>query len=303
MENILLLFVCLLCGVFFQKIKTLPTNSYKSLNFFIIYFSAPSLVLYYIPKIKIELALMYPLLASWLCFLISFLFFYVIGKRAGWSNKLIGCLILTTGLNNTIFIGLPLIDALYGSEGLKTAIVVDQSGNSIVMNTLGVLTAVIFSRHSENTKQALLKVFTFPPFIAFAFAIVLNCMHVDFPQFAQTIFHKISATITPVALVAVGLQIKIEKLGKHMQFLVLGLFFKLLIIPAFFYFLYRIILNQNSMQIDVTIMQMAMAPMVMGALLASNFGLKPKLSAMMISVGVPLSFATLALWYYVLKFF
>jgi predicted permease len=40
---------------------------------------------------------------------------------------LIGCLILTAGLGNTSF-GFPIIEALYGEEGLKTAILVDQPG-------------------------------------------------------------------------------------------------------------------------------------------------------------------------------
>jgi malate permease and related proteins len=303
MENILLLIVCLVCGVFFQKMKTLPANTHKSLNFYVINFATPALGLYYIPKIKIDFMLLYPLAAAWICFFISFLFFYLLGKKLGWSNKLIGCLILMTGLNNTTFIGLPLIEALYGAEGLKIALVVDQPGNFIVMSTLGVVTAASFSRYSNNANQALTKIFTFPPFIAFVFGVILNGMQIDFPPFAQTIFLKIAATVTPVALLAVGMQITFEKLGKHSRFLVLGLSFKLIIIPAFFYLLYKKIFTQNGLQIDVSIMQMAMAPMVMGAMLASNFGLKPRLCSMMISVGVPLSFLTLTLWYSILKFF
>jgi len=43
-----------------------------------------------------------------------------------------------------------------------------------------------------------------------------------------------------------------------------------------------------------------MAPMITGAILASNYGLKPKLSSMMVGVGIPLSFLSLAFWYYIL---
>ncbi|MDQ7961076.1 AEC family transporter, partial [Flavobacterium lindanitolerans] len=106
--------------------------------------------------------------------------------------------------------------------------------------------------------------------------------------------------VTPIALVAVGLQIKIQEKSRHWNFLVLGLFFKLMITPAFFYVLYKIIFNGNGIETDVAILESAMAPMITASIIASNYGLKPKLSSMMIGIGIPLSFITLAFWYWVL---
>jgi predicted permease len=48
-------------------------------------------------------------------------------------------------------------------------------------------------------------------------------------------------------------------------------------------------------------METAMAPMITGAILASTYGLKPKLSSMMIGFGIPISFVTLAFWYFILS--
>ena len=50
-------------------------------------------------------------------------------------------------------------------------------------------------------------------------------------------------------------------------------------------------------------MEAAMAPMITAVILASAYGLKPKLAGMMIGVGIPLSFATIAIWYYILNTF
>lgn len=58
--------------------------------------------------------------------------------------------------------------------------------------------------------------------------------------------------------------------------------------------LYKILLNGKGLEIDVSIMESAMAPMITGAILASNYGLKPKLSSMMIGIGIPLSLLTVA---------
>ena len=303
MENILLLFLCLLVGVLLQKVPQFPKNAYQSLNQFVIFVSLPALALYYIPKIAISLALLYPLGIAWLGFGLSFLFFYSIGTYLKWSKKLIGCLILTGGLGNTSFVGFPVIEALYGAEGLKTAIIVDQPGSFVVVTTLGILVASSFSRGNLSGSEILMRILKFPPFIAFVVAIIANLVSFDFPNTFQSAFLRIGNTVTPVALVAVGLQLKIDVKSKHWSFLTLGLFFKLILMPAFFFLLYRIILGGKSLEIDVSILESAMAPMITGAILASNYGLKPKLSSMMLGIGIPLSLITLGIWYWILTHF
>jgi predicted permease len=301
MENIILLFLCLLLGVLLQRVKQFPSNAHQSLNQFVIYVSLPALALYYIPKITLSLSLLYPLGVAWLGFGLSFIFFYTLGIYFKWSKKLIGCLILTGGLGNTSFVGFPIIEALYGPEGLKTAIVVDQPGSFVVVTTLGILVAANFSRGNLSPSEIILKIIKFPPFIAFSIALLCTAFSFEFPSALQNTFLKIGNTVSPVALVAVGLQLKIDTRSKHWRFLTLGLFFKLLIMPAFFLLFFHFILKQNGLDSNVSIMEAAMAPMITGAIVASTYGLKPKLSSMMVGVGIPLSLLTTAIWYFILQ--
>jgi malate permease and related proteins len=303
MENILLIFICLLLGFLLQKVRDFPPYSYKSLNQFVIYISLPAMALFYIPKIQIGTELLYPLGIAWIGFLISFAFFYLLGKWFGWSKKLTGCLILTAGLGNTSFVGFPIIQALYGEQGLETAIIVDQPGSFVVMATLGIITATVFAKGRPEPKIILNKILLFPPFLAFALGCLLNILQTDFPDAFQTVFQRLGSTVTPVALIAVGLQLTIEKRSKHWRFLILGLFFKLMITPAVFFILYKILIGADGMAVDISIMEAAMAPMITSAILASSYGLKPRLSSMMIGVGIPLSFLTLAFWYFILQTF
>lgn len=303
MDSILLIFLCLLVGLGLQRVSAFPKNGHVALNQFVIYVALPALALYYIPKISISAHLLYPLGVAWIGFALSFVFFYFIGTRLGWSRKLIGCLILTAGLGNTSFVGFPIIQALYGDEGLKTAIIVDQPGSFVVMATLGIITAAIFAKGKPNSREILYKIVLFPPFLAFVLACMMNLLKFDFSDHLQTVFQKLGATVTPVALVSVGLQLKIDRQSQHWKFLRLGLLFKLIITPLFFFLFYKIILNGKGVAVDVSIMESAMAPMITGTILASNYGLKPKLSSMMIGVGIPLSFITLAIWYFILNTF
>ena len=240
MDNILLVFLCLIMGLGMQKVAAFPKNGHLALNQFVIYIALPALALFYIPKVSISTDLLYPLGIAWIGFLFSFAFFYTIGKRMGWPNRLIGCLVITAGLGNTSFVGFPIIQALYGEEGLKTAIIVDQPGSFVVMATLGIITAGIFSKGEPSRNEIIKKILFFPPFIAFVLACLMNVLKLDFNDHFQTVFQKLGATVTPVALVAVGLQLKIDKESQHWKFLRLGLLFKLIITPLFFFLLYRV---------------------------------------------------------------
>jgi hypothetical protein len=44
-----------------------------------------------------------------------------------------------------------------------------------------------------------------------------------------------------------------------------------------------------------------MAPMITAAIIASSHNLQPKLCNLMIAVGIPLSFVTLAIWHFILQ--
>lgn len=261
------------------------------------------MALFYIPKIALSTKLLYPLGVAWIGFIVSWLFFAGLGKWFGWPKKLTGCLILTGGLGNTAFVGLPVIDALYGKKGLETAIIVDQPGYFVVVSTLGILVAALYNKGMPTTSSVLKKVLFFPPFLGFLAGFCMNLTHHDFIDTVQNVVQHLAATVTPVALVAVGLQLKIERKSRHWNFLALGLFFKLILTPLLFLILYKVILNGPKLETDVSVMQAAMATQITAAILASVNGLKPRLSGMMVGIGIPLSFLTLAMWYYVLQWF
>lgn len=302
MNNFLLIFLFLSLGLVLQHVKQFPTHIYKTLNKIVIYFCLPAITLYHIPKIKWSSELLFPIGAGWITYILAFIFFHFLGKRNGWSNKLIGCLILTAGLSNSSFLGYPIIEALFGKKGLETAVLVDQPGTFVVVSTLGVFTAAFYSKGSPNALGIFKKIILFPPFIMFVMACLMNIFDYNLGENIESALLKIGSLVTPLALLSVGLQLTFDRKSQHWKFLRLGLFFKLLLIPLVIFVLYVFIFNQHSEVIKITIMETAMAPMITGAILASTYGLKPKLSSMMIGFGIPISFVTLAFWYFILSF-
>jgi hypothetical protein len=302
MTNFILIFFYLILGIVLQRVKRFPTTTYKVLNKIVIYVCLPALALYFIPKIHWNNQLLFPIGVAWIGFVVSFLLFHFLGKKYGWSKKLTGCLILTAGLGNTSFLGFPIIEALYGQEGMKTAILVDQPGTFVVLSTLGILVATMYSKGEPNGFHIFKKIMLFPPFITFILACLMNVFNFDFHEWIQFILQKVGSGVTPLALVSVGLQLRFESRSQHWRFLGLGLLYKLILTPALIYVLYVLILNQNARAMEVAIMESAMAPMITASILATTHGLKPRLSSMMIGFGIPISFITLAFWYFFLRF-
>jgi malate permease and related proteins len=302
MSNFILIFVFLLLGIVLQNLKQFPKNTHKILNWIVIHICLPALALYYIPKIKWDTKLLFPILVTWIGFTVSYLFFSFLGNKFGWSKKLTGCLIITAGFGNTSFLGFPIIQALYGNEGLKTAILVDQPGTFVVLSTLGILVATLYSKGNANGFYIAKKILFFPPFITFLLACLMNVYGFEFHTYLQFVFQKIGSFMTPLAMFSVGLQLRFDRKSQHWKFLGLGLFYKLILTPALIYVMYVVLFNQNSKAIQVCIMEAAMAPMITASILAASYGLKPRLSSMMIGFGIPISFVTLLFWYFIVQF-
>lgn len=300
MVNIVLVLVCLLIGYMLQRVKDFPDDAPAALNQFVIYISLPALALIHIPRIELKLALLYPILTSWIVLFLSMLVIPPLSKVFKWDRKTTGCLLLTAGFGNTAFIGLPVIEALYGRDALQIALMVDQPGSFVAITTFGIIIASIYSAGTTRKRLILKKILLFPPFITFIFALIMNVSGVQAEGVALGVLERFGATVIPLALISVGLQLQINMDRKYLKPLVYGLGYKLFVAPAFLYFLYVILFGGSGLMVEVSIMQAAMAPMIAGSILAMTFGLNPRLATLMVGFGVPLSFLTLACWYFLL---
>lgn len=301
MSNLILLFLCLFLGFFLRKAKLFPKDGHLALNAFVINISLSALSLYYIPKIILNAVVIFPVAIAWLNILLAIIFFVGLAKYFKWSGAVTGALIMCAGFGNTSFVGIPVIQSLFGENGLKTVMLVDQPGSFVALSTVGIAVANYYSGGTIPAVEILKKIIRFPPFIAFCAAVVLNLFSITIPAVLDEVFGKLGATTVPLALVSVGSQLKWEQPGKYLKPLFWGLFFKLMLFPAFIFVLYFIIFNQRGEAVEIAFLEAAMAPMITAAIIASTHQLEPKLCNQMVGVGIPLSFATLAFWYLVMQ--
>ena len=301
MSNLILIFVCLILGIVLKRAKIVPENFHSSLNAFVINISLSAFSLYYISKIELNSSVIFPALVPWIGIFFAIIFFYILGKIFSWKHSVIGALIMCAGFGNTSFIGIPVIQALYGEEGLKTVMLVDQPG-FIALSTVGILVANFYSGSKDSLLKHLTKIIKFPPFIAFIIALILNAFSIEIPQEIDETLLKLGSTTVPLALVSVGSQMKWKKIEKQEGFyLFLGLTFKLILYPLLILILYKYVFLQNGKIIDISVLESAMAPMITAAIIAEAHNLDSKICNLMVAIGIPLSFVTLAIWHYILQ--
>jgi predicted permease len=300
MVSILTLILCLILGVLLQKVKTLPQNAHTTLGTLILYVPMPAICLLNLPDLVWNFSLIPLMMVCWIIFGGAYLLIPLIGKKYNWDKELIGCLILTAGFCNTSFVGFPIIDALYGKEALKSAIFLDQSGSFLIVSSLGVWVAITYSTGQLKKRILFKRILTFPPFIAFIAGISMSFLGIRAEGVTREVLEKLAALLTPMALITVGLQLHWNAIREESKYLVAGLSYKLLFAPLCVFLLYWLC-GIDKKILEVSVMEAAMAPMITASILAASHNLRPRLAGMMVGVGVPLSFLTLGLWYYLLK--
>ena len=298
MSNVIgLLGACLVMGALARRSGRFPEAAPVALNAFVLNVALPALVLRAVHGLTFAPGLLLAAATPWLVFAGSFALFQGLGGKLGLSRGTAACLVLTGGLSNTAFVGLPMTEALLGREALGVAVVVDQLGSFMVLGTLATLFAARASADVALGARALLKrLLLFPPFIALVVGLVLRPFH--YPVWVDELLKRLGDMLTPLALFSVGFQLRLGRVRHHVRPLLLGLGYKQVLAPAVIALLVLAIPGMPALTRQTIVLQAAMAPMVSGAILAAEHDLDPELSALMVGVGIPLSFALapLAVW-------
>ena len=301
MSNIILLFLCMLIGITLRRYGRVPDNAHTAINGFIINVSLPALTLLEIHGIKLQSTLAYAVAMPWLLFIMAVLFFWSISRLLQFTPATTGGLILVAGLGNTSFVGLPMIETFYGPSGMPVGILIDQLGTYLVLSTLGIAVAALFSSGSTSGGGILKRICTFPPFIALFASLLL--LPIDYPDWLVAVLRRLGDTLAPLALVSVGLQLRFDQLSGIKLPLSIGIAFKLLLGPALVMLVYVGLLRAAGNIVQITLFESAMGPMIGASIVAIQHGLNPPLITLLVGVGITASFLSLPLWWYVLQGF
>jgi predicted permease len=299
MGNFILLLFCFGLGITLRRFRRLPDSTSAVLNAFIINIGLPAMALGYLHNLELTKALLYSALTPWVMFVIGACVLWLACRAMQLPRHTTGCVILVGGLANTSFIGLPMIEAFYGADWMSVGIVVDQLGSYVVLSFLGIAVARFFSGGARPDFADIAKrILQFPPFIATIAALLL--LSVPYPDWLETLLRRLADTVAPLALVSVGFQLRLSEVKGKLRPLMLALSYNLVFGPLIVLAIFVGLLGARGTIMQVTVFEAAMAPMIGASIVAMDNDLDPSLATLLVALGVPLSFITLAAWYLLL---
>ncbi|HNR22759.1 MAG TPA: AEC family transporter [Steroidobacteraceae bacterium] len=293
MTGIPLLVTCLAVGVVAARVLAQPARLARGISWWVLRIALPALVLTLLPRLEFERSLWFLIAAMWLVFVGGWALAAVAGARLGWSRARIGAVALTAGLGNTAFTGYPLIEALRGSQALPYAAVADQLGCFIALSTGGVILASWYARERALPGALIRHVVLFPPFLACIAGFIAGQLG-GWPAWLDQLLRIIGATLSPLALLAIGLQLRWRIDATQLRAVSLGLGWKLLAAPLLVWLL-GIAAGAEGLLLTVGVLQAAMGPMVSATILAEERGLDAAVGHAMLAAGVIASLVSVPL--------
>ncbi|MCW7538717.1 AEC family transporter [Aquabacterium sp. A7-Y] len=293
MQGLALIAVCLLIGAALARSERLPDNFCAVLNLFAVRVALPALVLKHIHAIEFDATLWLPLLTPWVVFALSAAAAHLAGRIWGLRRDTVGCLTLVCGTGNTSIVGIPLIQAFVGVPAVGYAVVVDQS-NFVVMCTLGMIAASIYSDGQQDGRRILRQMLSYRPLQMLVLALLLR--PIQFPVWLDQALSSVGGTLTPIALISVGASFHWPRDWGVVRNFLIGAAIKLMMVPALVLLLWSQLTGVRDLAFTTSVLQAAMPPMIIAGLIATEKNLDPPLTQVLIGVGIPLSFLTTAIW-------
>lgn len=294
MSNLLLAIVCLSLGKILQRVKQFPEASAQVLNAYVIYIALPALILVQVPRITLNSQILAPVLLAWLIMGASAGITWTVSRFFRWRPATTGALLLVIMLGNTSFIGFPLIEAHLGSEALPYAILYDQLGTFLALNTAGIAIATHYSQEPHAQVEPFWrKILKFPPFAALVCGFALGGFSV--PGYLAYVLERMADTLVPVVMVAVGLQWRLRVERTEYKLILFALFFILMIKPLMALGFVSV-LDLDAIIAKTIVLEAAMPAMISTSVLAVSYNLAPRLVATTIGYSLMLSFLTVWGW-------
>lgn len=199
-----------------------------------------------------------------------------------------------TIISNSGFLGNPMVEGIYGSEGLLYAALF-MLPVRIVMWTIGI--AVFLKGRKEKLWK---NVLTHPCIVAIYAGVIIMVCGIQFPTFVEKTIAGISGCNTPLSMMLIGMMLaEVKPKGLIDKTMVFYTAIRLLVIPAVV-FAITAFLPLDGMLRGITVIMAGMPAPITTALLSAKYGGDEKYATGMVFLSTILSLITLPLWCLVL---
>lgn len=273
-QSLGMLLLLMIPGFIFKKKNILSESQSQALNNFVVYVTWPCMVINAMQiSFDIEILKNCGIITGKM--LVVFLlmgFFGLFGaKKLKFSTGDQNLLIFMIIFGNTGFIGMPIIEALYGAEALFYASVLE-AVNDILIFTVGI---ALVQSGAGKTTHIDLKQFLNPCFVGCIIGIILFLFQVQLPSVIGQPVEMLANATAPIAMSVLGYQLgelKIKDFSKDMR-TYLTVAVKLFIAPSITLILIKILPSDLAILDKTLVIDMCMPIAVMIVLLSQRYSL------------------------------
>lgn len=195
-----------------------------------------------------------------------------------------------TIISNSGFLGNPMVEGIYGSEGLLYAALF-MLPVRIVMWTIGI--AVFLKGRKEKLWK---NVLTHPCIVAIYVGVIVMVCGIQFPTFVEKTIVGISGCNTPLSMMLIGMMLaEVKPKGLIDKTMVFYTAIRLLVIPAVV-FAITAFLPLDGMLRGITVIMAGMPAPITTALLSAKYGGDEKYATGMVFLSTISSLITLPIW-------
>ena len=291
LDPVLPIAIYLLFGYLF---KIIFQDNSKQLVDFIIYFSLPAIVFSKIYPLELDTKILWLILMFMAIIFFNLFLSYCVGKMMRLNRVTLATFMIMATFGNTSFIGFSYIDAFYGQDYIVYGVIYDIFGSFLLLVSVGMIIITWGSGRKNSILNISKSIFLFPPMIIFF--ITIFAKNFEVPKFIIYTSQNLGSTLVPIAMIAIGMKLELKHIFSKLHIVTVAVVLKMLIIPIIVLFVFKYFYGVDETWVKVTIIEVAMPPMTMAAVLAIKGGLDEKIAINSLVLGVIVSLFTITLF-------
>jgi len=290
----------ILCGVLWKVFRPEgldPVQTRKVLTSLVYYLLLPALVLSVLWRAKLGANSLLIAAAAAFGIIAGLLLSSLACRVCKLSSKEAGALILAATFPNATYLGLPVLEATFGSWSRSVAIQYDLFACTPLLFTVGIWTASRMGSSASARAGSYLDLLKIPAIWAVFLALILNEMEISIPRLVGDILGLLERGVVPLMLISLGLSLEWHSSRlKQLPSLIPTILLTLFIVPALV-LVFATTIGLKGDVLSAVVLEAAMPSMVLGVVICDRFNLDVGLYATTVSITTVLSLITLPLWF------
>lgn len=232
---------------------------------------------------------------------------WIISSWLGFTKAQQGAVVFCSAFGSSTFLGYSLIIQMFPhkTEALTEAVLISEIGVGYPIFILGPILAAYFGSGKQDKKairSASLNFFKSPVFFALLLGIFWSYLQLpgEDNEFMAPIFqvcHVLASALTPIAIISVGLMIKLPNLRKILVALVIVILLKLLFKPLIAGY-FASLFDFPELWKDVLVILAAMPPAILGVIFIRRYGGDASLASALLLAATIISCVSLLMVFY-----